>query len=409
MLPDIYLEMLGLTLVNPTSIEAQDDSEQLDDKLDRLNFKVQSLMQGLASLEGPESAMLFDFSSRFNGLLPIQEFEGQEKGFEHESLLSDISESNTLFEHSFIELAAQQQVDSINRFAMQAEDFRSHELRDEEQMLSFDEFVELSNKVACGPRKAMISQDILDTPSTGNSVDCEGFSNSRERYEREVEELEMKICCMRMQGSDVSKFTFMLEMSQKLLAQLQVEVDKTKRINTTLLARQQQLEIQNEKTKAYQAKLKAKMQIVKGKAAQLLKKEEKLAAKKEKASQMFQLKDRLEKALVKRTQAAAEVILDEAVKAEPSDELVRRLPRSQTVRTQASQEKVNKILEETARQNRTFNSLIQKLAVLPQKSSQPKGTHPSPVKPQSAYCSAHTEQNQREKVLKENDQIPASN
>jgi hypothetical protein len=389
---------------NPNSIEAQDDGELLDDKLDRLNSKVQSLMQGLAALEHSAEHIKYDFSSRLNGLLPIDELVFTEQGFEEAEALSDISENPTIFEYSFIELAKQQQVEQLNRANMLVEDYRSHELRDEEQMMSFEEFVELTHQVPCVPHKDNTPQDeSQDTQSTGSSADCSALTQSRDKLERDAEELRSRICCMRLQGSDVTKFSVMLTEAQTLLSQLNYEVSKAKRTNTCLLARGQQLEIQSEKTRAYQAKLKAKMQQVKEKARLLSKKEEELSRQTQTKSQLAQLKEKLSRVL-----AENKPMVQERTRGNPEGEVGvpevgRRTMRSNTVRTMESQEKVNRILEETKRQNKTFKALMPKLSALPTEVPLTRTNSVSPMKSQIA--SADNPMDRREQDLKATEQL----
>lgn len=400
--------MLSSMLEHLNSSEVN-DNEQLDDKLDRLNSRVQTLMLGLTSLDEPTSVRHFDFSIKSNEAWPAYGLTFAEQAFEHDSQLSDISENHTIFEHSFIETAAQLQTDAINQLGMQVEDFRSHELRDEEQMLSFDEFVELSNKVTCcGPKKVSSMQGSLENRSTGSSADCEGLSHSRDRLERELEDLDTKICCMRLQGSDVSRFSLMMEKSKTLLAQLQGEVNKSRRINTGLTARQQQLDIQKVQIKEYQAKLKAKMKIVKHKATVLHKQEEDLVTRTSRTSQLSELKNKLELVLSDQGKPSAEIPQLEPKLISAGIEGGRRMPRSQTVLTLASQEKVNKILEQTQRQNKNFTSLMQKLSVLPktpQHEALPKATPSSPVKTESTSRRTYEKSfEQRERELEQREQ-----
>jgi hypothetical protein len=355
-----------------------EDPELLDAKLDRLNSKVHSLMQGLATIEDTDTAP-FDLCSRFNGLVPIDDFAFTDEDIRRAEVLSDISETPTTFEYSFIEHAAQQQLDFINRAVMQVEDFRSHELRDEEQMLSFDEFVELSNQVnCCNKRKELSPQGPADSLTSGNSVDCEALTQGRAKLDRDFDELNSKLCCMRLQGSDVSKFSVMMEESQRLLTRLGGEVDKVKKTNTCLVARTQQLEIQKERTRAYQDKLKAKMQLVRAKDKLLQEKEEKLRLKEKADSQLALLKLKLSKVVVDggRTLGGADAEFEGE-----SSEGLRRFARSNTVKTLAAQEKVNRILEECQRQNKTFKALMPKLSNYP---TLIKGNQVSPVKSSSS-------------------------
>jgi hypothetical protein len=393
---------------NPNSIEAQDDGELLDDKLDRLNSKVQSLMQGLAALELPAEHVKYDFSSRLNGPLPIDELDFTEQGFEQAEALSDISDDPIIFEYSFIELAKQRQAEQLSRANMQVEDYRSHELRDEEQMLSFEEFVELTNQVLCAPHKDNSPQDeSQDTQSTGSLGDCSALTQRRDKLEREAEELRSRICCMRLQGSEVSKFSGMLTGAQTLLSQLNYEVSKAKRTNTCLIARGQQLEIQNEKTRAYQAKLKAKMLQVKDKAKLLSIKEEELSRHTQTKSQLAQLKDKLSRVLAENQPNGQERDRDRSKGEVGLPEGERRPLRSNTVRTMESQEKVNRILEETKRQNKTFKALMPKLSVFP--TEVPQHTRTNSVGPmQSQTASVDNPAEQREQDLKATEQLVRS-
>jgi hypothetical protein len=208
------------------------------------------------------------------------------------------------------------------------------------------------------------------------------LTQGRAKLDRDFDELNSKLCCMRLQGAEVSKLSSMMVESQRLLNRLGEEVDKVKKTNTCLVARTQQLEIQKERTRAYQDKLKAKMQLVRAKDKQLQEKEEKLRLKKKADSQLALLKQKLSKVVVDDRPALGG---GDAETEGESPEGIRRFARSNTVKTLAAQEKVNRILEECQRQNKTFKALMPKLSSLP---TLIKGPHVSPVK---SSCSSSIE------------------
>lgn len=294
---------------------------------------------------------------RLNGLLANDKLSRIERSLCDVDALSDITDEFKLFDQSFIELEGDQNTSLRDRAAMQLEDYRSHELRDEEQMMSYDQFVETSLKFPWHS-SAFGTQSL----QSGVSLNFDDQIQEVNRLERDYVDLAEKICSLRSHHLDWTKVGQFMEEAQKLLGLLNKEFKKAKVANVRCLAKAQQLDIQKEKTKQYQTKLKTKMDLVRKKAMRIKEQEDEMLRKVDaEKAKLTQFKEKIFKVLNEDKslyQPRATLTYEEI-----GSESARRTLRTPIKRRpNYSREKFDKILEETQRQNRNFQALMPKLA-----------------------------------------------
>eukprot|EP00359_Climacostomum_virens_P001167 CAMPEP_0204897852 /NCGR_PEP_ID=MMETSP1397-20131031/958_1 /ASSEMBLY_ACC=CAM_ASM_000891 /TAXON_ID=49980 /ORGANISM="Climacostomum Climacostomum virens, Strain Stock W-24" /LENGTH=414 /DNA_ID=CAMNT_0052065629 /DNA_START=1513 /DNA_END=2757 /DNA_ORIENTATION=+ len=353
--------MLSPMLAPSFTNEVLDDNEQLDDKLDRLNTKVHALMEDLSALDDSSGNFKLALCSKLNGLTNTCKLSRIERSLCQAEALSDISDELTIFNESFLDLEAAHSSLQAERATMQLEDYRAHEMRDEEQMISYDQFVEGSFRLTGTTIfHGLGSQTLAEAHTTCISYDFDEVNHERCRLERDFEDLSTKFDSLKSNGTDWQKVGTIMAEAQKLVFQLNEEVKKVKVAYVRLTARAQQLEIKKEKTKQYQAKLKGKMELVKKKSVKLKNQEADLQRRTESESKkLAEFKEKIFKLISEEKEPFK-------LRASNADTRMEN-PRSSsrlmmTQKTQMSREKVNKILAETQRQNRNFQALMPKLA-----------------------------------------------